>query len=96
MERRRHFDEEHVGFAARPLPAGAAGLWPFTERLRAVRWSASFKVVGGTTYNNKANPTQWLTFYEIAILAAGGDEDVMANYLPIMLDQSANNWLLSL
>jgi hypothetical protein len=26
----------------------------------------------------------------------GGDEDVMANYLPILLDQSANNWLLSL
>jgi hypothetical protein len=37
-----------------------------------------------------------LTRYEIAVRAAGGNEDVMANYLPVMLDQSANNWLLSL
>jgi len=27
---------------------------------------------------------------------ADGSEDVMANYLPVMLNQSANNWLLSL
>ncbi|XP_066333995.1 uncharacterized protein [Miscanthus floridulus] len=26
----------------------------------------------------------------------GGDEDVMANYLPVMLNQSVNNWLHSL
>jgi hypothetical protein len=43
-----------------------------------------------------ANPTQWLTRYEIAVLAMRGDEDIMANYLPILLDQSANNWLLNL
>ena len=28
--------------------------------------------------------------------ATGESEDVMANYLPIMLNQSVNNWLLSL
>ena len=28
--------------------------------------------------------------------ATGGDEDVMGNYLPVMLNQSTNNWLLSL
>ena len=28
--------------------------------------------------------------------AGDRDKDVMANYLPIMLNQSANNWLLSL
>jgi hypothetical protein len=91
MERCHHFDEEHVGFTARTLLAGAVGLWPFTEQLRAVRWSASFNIVGVTTYDGKANPTQWLTRYENAILVAGGDEDVMENYLPVMLDQSVNN-----
>ena len=34
--------------------------------------------------------------YKIAVRAIAGSEDVMANYLSIMLNQSANNWLLSL
>ena len=48
------------------------------------------------TYDSKANPEYWLTLYEIVVRAAGGSKDVMANYLPIMLNQSMNNWLLSL
>ena len=55
-----------------------------------------FKVIGVNTYDEKANPAQWLTLYEIAVRAMVGNEDVMANYLPIMLNQSANNWLFSL
>ena len=50
-----------------------------------------FKVIGVNTYDRKANPAQWLTLYEIAGKATGGDEDVMVNYLPIMLNQSTNN-----
>ena len=49
-----------------------------------------------TPMTKKANPAQWLTLYEIAVKAVGRDEDIMANYLLIMLNQSANNWLLSL
>jgi hypothetical protein len=48
------------------------------------------------TYDGKANPEQWLTLYEIAIHTASRSNDVMANYLLVMLNQSANNWLLSL
>ena len=48
------------------------------------------------TYDGKANPAQWLTLYEIAMRATGESKDVMANYLPIMVNQSTNNWLLSL
>jgi len=55
-----------------------------------------FKVIGVNTYDEKANPALWLTLYEIAVKAMGKDEDIMANYLPVMLNQSANNWLLSL
>ena len=66
------------------------------KRLRAVQWPVGFKVLGVNTYDGKANPAQWLTLYEIAVRATGGDEDVMVNYLPIMLNQSANSWLLSL
>ena len=55
-----------------------------------------FKVIGVNTYDGKANPAQWLTLYEITVKAVGRDKDVMANYLLVMLNQSANNWLLSL
>jgi hypothetical protein len=48
------------------------------------------------TYDKRTNPEQWLTLYEIAIRAAGDSEDVMASYLPVVINQSANQWLLSL
>jgi hypothetical protein len=48
------------------------------------------------TYDRKANPEQWVTLYEINVRVAGGDEDVMANYLLVVINQSANQWLLSL
>jgi hypothetical protein len=35
-------------------------------------------------------------FYEITVRSAIGDEHVMANYLPIVLDQAGHQWLLSL
>ena len=35
-----------------------------------------------------------MQLYEIAVCAAGGNTDVMANYLLVMLSQSANNWLM--
>ena len=50
-----------------------------------------FKVLGVNTYDGKANPAQWQTLYKIVVRTADGDEDVMANYLPVMLNQSANN-----
>ena len=59
-------------------------------------WPVGFKVIGVNTYDRKANPAQWLTLYEITVKVTGEDEDVMANYLPVMLNQSANNWLLSM
>jgi hypothetical protein len=38
------------------------------------------------TYDGKANPEQWVTLYEIVVLAARGNKDVMANYLPVVVD----------
>ena len=37
-----------------------------------------------------------MQLYEIAIHATGGNNDVMVNYWPIMLSQTANNWLMGL
>jgi hypothetical protein len=56
----------------------------------------NFKLHDLPTYDGKANPEQWLILYEIAVRAVGGGKDVMANYLPVVIDQSANQWLLGL
>jgi hypothetical protein len=48
------------------------------------------------TYDGKANPEQWIALYEIIVRAVHGDEDMMANYLPVVINQSMNQWLLSL
>jgi hypothetical protein len=97
MRRMREYDQEHgAPERGRALPGGIIlGLRPFTDRLRAVVWPKNFKLHDLDTYDGKANPEQWVTLYEITIQAAGGDEDVMANYLHVVINQSANQWLLS-
>ena len=42
------------------------------------------------------NPTQWLQAYATTVCAAEGDTSVMTNYLPVMLMETAMNWLTSL
>ena len=37
-----------------------------------------------------------MQLYEIVVRDVRGNTDVMANYLSIMLSQSANNWLMGL
>jgi hypothetical protein len=65
-------------------------LRPFTDRLCAVIWPRNFKLHDLDTYDGKANLEQWITLYEIAVRAAHGDEDVMTNYLPVVINQSTN------
>lgn len=45
-------------------------------------------------YDGKDDPEQWFIRYETAIRAAGGDEKVMANCVPVVLGHSVNQWLL--
>jgi hypothetical protein len=87
---------EHPVPSEHHLPLAPLDFCPFMERLQAIRWDTGFKILGVDTYDGKANPMQWLTLYEITIRATGRSKDVMENYLPVMLNQSINNWLLSL
>jgi hypothetical protein len=98
MQCRREYDEAHgVPGCGHALRAGyIPSLWPFTDRLRAVVWPRNFKLHDLDTYDRKANPEQWITLYEIAVRAAHDNEDVMANYLPVVINQSMNQWLLSM
>jgi hypothetical protein len=42
------------------------------------------------------NPTEFLQIYSTSILAAGGDEAIMANCFPITLTGTARSWLMNL
>jgi hypothetical protein len=84
--RRIQYDTEH----------GPLGLKQFTPHLRQVVWPRNFKLEKLRKYDGKENPKSWVMFYEITIQSAAGDEHVMANYLPVVLDQVGHQWLLSL
>ena len=85
LRRREDYDRTHGAPRLRNASAGfgPSGLNPFTHRLRNVVWPKNFKLHDLPTYDGKANPEQWLILYEIAVRAAGGSKDVMANYLPV-------------
>jgi hypothetical protein len=70
------------------------GIPPFSEALKAVIWPKSFRTSEIKSYDGKADPEHWITLYEVAVQAAGGDEYVMANYLPVVLDNTVTTWLL--
>jgi len=59
-------------------------------------WPRNFKLEKLKKYDGKENPENWITLYVIAVRSAGGDEHVMANYFPVVLDQAGHQWLLGL
>jgi hypothetical protein len=42
------------------------------------------------------NPTKFLQIYSTSILATGGDEVIMANYILVALTETARSWLINL
>jgi len=65
---------------------GPPGLRQFSSHLRQVVWPRNFKLEKLKKYDGKENPENWITLYEIAVRSAAGDEHVMANYFPVVLD----------
>nr|ABA95369.1 retrotransposon protein, putative, Ty3-gypsy subclass [Oryza sativa Japonica Group] len=65
------------------------GVAAFTSDLRRVDWPAGFKTTRIEKYDGTTNLESWLTVYNLAIHAAGGDSKAMANYLPVALADSA-------
>ena len=53
--------------------------------LRQVRWPDKFKLAAPPRYNGTTDPLAFLLAYEEAILEAGDDDRVMANWLPMAL-----------
>jgi hypothetical protein len=64
---------------------------PPKKWIRRVTWPQVFKLSDVDKYDGTSDPTQWLQIYSTAVKAAGGNADVMANYLPIMLTKGCRN-----
>jgi hypothetical protein len=47
-------------------------------------------------YDGMVNPAEFLQIYSTSILAAGGNEAIMANYFPIALAGTTQSWLMNL
>jgi hypothetical protein len=74
--RRIQYDTEH----------GPLVLKQFTPHLRQVVWPRNLKLEKLRKYDSKENPESWVTLYEITVRFTAGDEHIMANYLPVVLD----------
>ena len=64
--------------------------------MRQVRWPNKFKPDMAPRYNGVADPLAFLLAYEEVVLKAGGDDRVMANWLPMALTSVPRMWLLHL
>ena len=72
------------------------GCLAFTPELRGVTWPGKFKPDLPPRYDGKADPPEFPQLYELGIVAANGDEKVMANWFPMALKDGARTWLLNL
>ena len=64
--------------------------------LRQVRWPNKFKPDMPPRYDGAADSLAFLLAYEEAVLKVGGDDRVMANWLPMALTGVPRMWLLHL
>jgi hypothetical protein len=61
-----------------------------------VVWSPIFQPHLPEKYDRTINPVEFLQIYSTSILAAGGNEAIMANYFPVALTGTARSWLMNL
>jgi hypothetical protein len=88
--------------AARPsrppqgeLVTGPSWRVPVVASLRNVRWPPKFCLNLIEKYDDSINPSEFLQIYTTIIVAAGGDDRVMANYFPMALKGQARGWLMT-
>src|SRR6266540_6789777 len=72
------------------------GIRAFTPQLRRAEWLSSFSPEGIKTYDGDRDPDAWLRVYTTAIKAAGGNQNAMVNYLPVVLSSTVQDWLTGL
>jgi hypothetical protein len=59
-------------------------------------WLAKFKVGHIDQYDGSSNYEEFIQVYQAVIGAAGGDDQVMTNFLHTALTGAARSWLINL
>ena len=59
-------------------------------------WLSKFRPHLPEKYNGTSNPSEFLQVYVTAIIAAGGNDAVMASYFHVALTGPARTWLMNL
>jgi hypothetical protein len=69
---------------------------PLAPHLCMLVWPRMFRPHLPEKYDGTVNPAEFLQIYSTSILAAGGNEAIMANYFPVALTRTAWSWLMNL
>jgi hypothetical protein len=77
-------------------PTGRSGFRALAGPLKEVRWPAKFKAGHIDQYDGSSNPEEFIHVYQTVIEAAGGDDRVKANFLPMALSGAARSCLINL
>jgi hypothetical protein len=98
--KRRHIGAHphvrRIPLAPRELRGGGGGCMVLALHLWMVVWLHKFRSHLPEKYDGTVNPAEFLQIYSTSILAAGGDEAIMANYFPVALTGTAWSWLMNL
>jgi hypothetical protein len=92
-------DTAPVGQATRtptPLAGFGGGCMVLALHHRMVVWPRKFWPHLLEKYDRSVNLIEFLWIYSTSILAAGGDEAIMANYFPVALTGTTRSWLMNL
>jgi hypothetical protein len=77
-------------------PVGSRGCMALAPHLRMVVRPCKFQPHLSKKYDGTVNPAEFLQIYSTSVLAAGGDEAVMANYFSVALTGTTRSWLMNM
>jgi len=72
------------------------GCAALADNLRTAKWPSKFRPHLPEKYDGTSNPSEFLQVYVTAIIAAGGDDAVMASYFHVALSGPPRTWLMNL
>jgi hypothetical protein len=79
-----------------PTPSQRGVFRALAPKLKQVAWPDKFKPGPIDNYDGSNNLEEFIQVYHTVIEAAGGDDRVKANYLPMALFDTARYWLINL
>jgi hypothetical protein len=77
-------------------PVGKSGFRALAGPLRQVQWPYKFKTGNIDRYDGSSNLEEFIQVYQTVIEAAGGDDQVKANFLRTALTGAVRLWLINL